>query len=87
MNDSADVCQALFDTGQDAVFVVDAGTGTIAAANRQALNDTGYCSEELRGISIDRLLRRQDGAPLDILSHGLSWPQCVRVPSADREVR
>ena len=77
MNDSADVCQALFDTGQDAVFVVDAGTGTIAAANRQALNDTGYCSEELHGISIDRLLRRQDGAPLDILSHGLSWPQCV----------
>jgi len=77
MNDSADVCQAWFDTAEDAVFVIDAETGNIAAANHQALSDTGYRSEELHGISVDRVLRRQDGAPLDIPSHGQSCRQCV----------
>ena len=57
------LCEAFFEAAEDAVFVVDATTRTIAGANARALHDTGYPAGELKGLGIDKLLRRQDGIP------------------------
>jgi PAS domain S-box-containing protein len=61
---SADLYQAFFNTANDSIFVVDAATKTIVEANAQAINSTGFQPEDLRGLSIDRLFRPQNGLGL-----------------------
>ena len=61
MSHSADLYQAFFHTAGDAIFVFDAATKDLVETNAQALNDTGYRSEEIRGLAIDRLFRPQNG--------------------------
>ena len=70
MNDPSALCQALFDSGEDPIFVTDAATGTIMAANVKARADTGYRFEELQGLPIDRLLTGQDGTALELGARG-----------------
>lgn len=62
MRDSAELCQAFFNTAEDVVFVVEEATGTIAAASAKAIQDTGYQPEELQGIGIAWLLRQENVA-------------------------
>jgi len=62
MNDPAGMFQALFDTANDAIFIVDAASGVIVAANAQAVADTGCSAELLRGVRIERWLKRPDAA-------------------------
>jgi len=69
MRHSADLYQAFFHTVGDAIFVFDAVTQTLIEANAQALNDTGYRSEEIKGRAIDRLFQPRNG---------LSWPAVFR---------
>ncbi|MEO8134760.1 MAG: hypothetical protein ABI831_12370, partial [Betaproteobacteria bacterium] len=63
MSDSADLCQAFFDSAESAVFVIETATGTIAAASLKAALETGYSPDEMRGLGIDRLFRQQEDAP------------------------
>jgi len=44
--------EALLRLAPDAIFVVDAETGTIETANSRAASLTGYAADELRGMSI-----------------------------------
>lgn len=44
--------EALLRLAPDAIFVVDAETGTIETANSRAASLTGYATDELRGMSI-----------------------------------
>jgi PAS domain S-box-containing protein len=64
MSHSADLYQAFFNTASDPIFVLDAATKTIVKANAQAIKYTGYRSNELAGLSIDRLFRSQNGVEL-----------------------
>ena len=64
MSDSADLCQAFFNTAEDAVFVIEAATGIIVEASAKAIHETGYQPEELQGLGFDRLLRQEDRARL-----------------------
>ena len=61
MSHSADLYQAFFHTAGDAIFVFDAATQTLVEANLQALTDTGYRTEEIKGLAIDRLFQPQNG--------------------------
>ena len=62
MNNSAELCEVFFNTASDAIFVIDAATWTIIEANAQAIDDTGYPAEELKGLCIDCLFRQKHGA-------------------------
>lgn len=61
MSHSADLYQAFFHTAGDAIFVFEAATKNLVETNAQALNATGYRSEEITGLAIDRLFRPQNG--------------------------
>lgn len=61
MSHSADLYQAFFHTADDAIFVFDAATKNLVDTNAQALNVTGYRSEEITGLAIDCLFRPQNG--------------------------
>jgi two-component system, NtrC family, response regulator AtoC len=61
MSHSADLYQAFFHTAGDAIFVFDAATKNLVDTNAQALNVTGYRSEEITGLAIDCLFRPQNG--------------------------
>jgi len=75
MNHSSDLCQALFDTAEDSIFVLDVTSATVIAANVQARTDTGYRSDELQGAPIERLFQQSDGAALEIDARSPSWPR------------
>lgn len=68
MHHSADLYQAFFNAASDAIFVIDEATKTIIEANAQALNDTGYRPEELKGLPIDHVFRLQNGLGFSCLS-------------------
>jgi two-component system, NtrC family, response regulator AtoC len=59
MNKSADLYQMFFNSVSDVVFVFDAVAKTLIEANSQALRDTGYRTEEIKGLPIDRLFESQ----------------------------
>lgn len=61
MSHSADLYRAFFHTTSDAIFVFDAETKTLTEANDQALSDTGYRTEEIKGLTVDRLFRSRTG--------------------------
>ena len=60
MNHSAYLYQAFFNGAADAIFVFDAATKTVEA-NAQALTDTAYGAEEIKGLAMDRLFQSQNG--------------------------
>ena len=62
MNHSAYLYQAFFHGAGDAIFVFDAATKTVVEANAQALTDTAYGAEEIKGLAMDRLFQSQNGA-------------------------
>lgn len=62
MNHASDLYQEFFHWASDPIFIINATTRTIVEANAQAVNDGGYRSDELNGLSIDRLFRQQDGS-------------------------
>jgi two-component system, NtrC family, response regulator AtoC len=62
MNDSTDLCQAFFNSAEDAIFVIEVATGDIIAASAKAIGETGYSVEELHGIGIDHVLRDEKTA-------------------------
>ena len=70
MNDR--LFQAVFDTAQDAMFVVEAATGVIVAANAQAHIETGHPGE-LRGVAIGRCLKPHDEATHGRDACATSW--------------
>ncbi len=45
----------LFETGSDALFVIDTDSGSIQEVNQAAIELTGYSSDELHGLSIKDL--------------------------------
>lgn len=59
MNRSGDLYQMFFNSISEAAFVFDAVTKTLIEANSQALRDTGYKSEEIKELPIDRLFQAQ----------------------------
>ena len=59
MTKSADLYQMFFNSVSDAVFVFDAVTKTLIEANSQALRDTGYQTEQIKELPIDRLFQAQ----------------------------
>jgi two-component system response regulator AtoC len=61
MNHSDDLCRAFFEIASDPIFVIDVETKTIVEANAQAITDTNYRPEEIRGLEVDRLFKTQDG--------------------------
>src|SRR5690348_3079613 len=63
MNYSAELYQAIFNTAEDPVFVIEGATQTILQASAQAARATGYLAEELQGLGIGKLFRDFDGAP------------------------
>ena len=60
--------QAFFDGAGDAIFVCDAATNMVVEANAQALTDTAYAAEEIKGLSMDRLFQSQNGSSADAVS-------------------
>jgi PAS domain S-box-containing protein len=71
MSHSADLYQAFFHTAGDAIFVFDAATKNLVDTNAQALNVTGYRSEEITGLAIDCLFRPQNGLNCPAFSRNL----------------
>ncbi|HEX2523674.1 MAG TPA: sigma 54-interacting transcriptional regulator, partial [Terriglobia bacterium] len=56
------------DGAGDAIFVCDAATNMVVEANAQALTDTAYAAEEIKGLSMDRLFQSQNGSSADAVS-------------------
>src|SRR5262245_50482137 len=69
MSYSAELCQSFFNTAQDAIFVIDAASQTIAEANTPAIHDTGYSLGELKGFCVDSLFRRHDGSSFSFFTN------------------
>jgi PAS domain S-box-containing protein len=63
--------QAFFDGAGDAIFVFDAATNIVVEANAQALTDTAYEAEEIRGLSMDRLFQSQNNLSTDAVSRNV----------------
>ena len=60
--------QAFFDGAGDAIFVFDAATNIVVEANAQALTDSAYEAEEIKGLSMDRLFQSQNNLSTDAVS-------------------
>jgi PAS domain S-box-containing protein len=76
MNNSAELCQSFFNTASDAIFVIDAATRSVTEANAQAIHDTGYPAEELKGLCIDCLFRQKNGAELSFFAESKPRGPC-----------
>jgi PAS domain S-box-containing protein len=64
MNHPIDLYQAFFNTVDDSIFVIDVASKAIVEANAQAINTTGFQSEELSGLACDHLFQPQEGASI-----------------------
>lgn len=64
MNHATSLHHAFYDATNDPIFIVDAVTRTVLDANAQALKDSGYRPEEIKGLAIDRLVRSLGGLEL-----------------------
>lgn len=64
MNHATGLHHAFYDAANDPIFIVDAVTRTVIEANAQALEDSGYRPEEIKGLAIDRLLRSRGSLEL-----------------------
>jgi PAS domain S-box-containing protein len=68
MDHSAYLYQAFFHGAGDAIFVFDATSKTVVEANAQALTDTNYGADEVKGLAMDRLFQPQNGSNPSALS-------------------
>jgi two-component system, NtrC family, response regulator AtoC len=68
MNHPACLYLAFFHSASDAIFVFDAATHTVIEANAQALTDTAYEADEIKGLAMDRLFHSQNGSSADVVS-------------------
>jgi two-component system response regulator AtoC len=64
MNCSTELYQLFFNAAREAIFIVDAASQTVLAANAQAGQWTGYRLDELQGQRIKLFLLGQDGSEL-----------------------
>ncbi|MGH9962284.1 MAG: sigma 54-interacting transcriptional regulator, partial [Pyrinomonadaceae bacterium] len=64
MNHATSLHHAFYDATNDPTFILDAVTGSVLDANAQALKDSGYRPEEIKGLAIGRLVRSRCGLEL-----------------------
>ncbi|MGH8628787.1 MAG: sigma 54-interacting transcriptional regulator, partial [Gammaproteobacteria bacterium] len=64
MNHATGLHHAFYDATNDPIFIVDAVTRAVLDANAQALKESGYRPEEIKGLAIDRLVRSPGGLEL-----------------------